>query len=122
MNKTGFTKEQMEILRLNPFTRSVSTTTLKFTEEFKDQFWKLYLQGVQPEDIFRQSGYDPDLVGKKRIINTTHLITSRRAASTCNSEDVNYARLEGEVKALRKEIDTLKKIIELANSRKPRGC
>lgn len=122
MNKTGFTKEQMEILRLNPFTRSVSTTTLKFTEEFKDQFWKLYLQGVQPEDIFRQSGYDPDLVGKKRIINTTHSITSHRAAITCNSEDVNYARLEGEVKALRKEIDTLKKIIELANSRKPRGC
>ena len=85
MNKTGFTKEQMEILRLNP------STSLE-----------LYLQGVQPEDIFRQSGYDPDLVGKKRIINTTHSITSHRAASTCNSEDVNYARLVCEVKALGK--------------------
>lgn len=36
--KSLFTKEQIDELRLNPYTYHVSNTTIKFTEEFKDAF------------------------------------------------------------------------------------
>lgn len=65
--KSLFTKEQIDELRLNPYTYHVSNTTIKFTEEFKDAFWRLYLQDMPLRDIVRTLGYDYDVLGEKRV-------------------------------------------------------
>lgn len=40
-----FTEEEMELLRKNPYTYRVTYNMLLLTVEFKEKFWKLYLQG-----------------------------------------------------------------------------
>ena len=39
-----FTADQVEILRSNPYVRDVTETTVSFTSEFKDEFWRLYTE------------------------------------------------------------------------------
>ncbi len=122
MERHNFTEEQMQELRSNPFTRSVSPTTLKFTDEFKDKFWELYVKGIQPADIFIELGYNPATLGKRRIANTTCLISSSRVPKSVSESDKDkrLEKAESEIRSLRSELDTLKKIIALENSLKRR--
>lgn len=112
MTKHTFIEEQMHELRSNQFTQSVSPTTLKFTEEFKDKFWKLYVQGILPRDIFKQLGYNPDTLGKSRISNTAYLISSKRAFKPDGEagKDKRLEKAESEIRSLRHELETLKKL------------
>lgn len=83
-----FTKEQIDELRLNPYTYHVSNTTIKFTEEFKDAFWRLYLQDMPLRDIVRTLGYDYDVLGEKRVggfiynLRKNRLTPEQRVASS----------------------------------------
>lgn len=52
MNRNYFTEEQIRQLKLNTYTKFISTKTLKFTDEFKDLFRDKYLQGFSPKEIF----------------------------------------------------------------------
>ncbi|WP_230268556.1 hypothetical protein, partial [Allobaculum fili] len=74
-------------------------------------------QGCLPREIFVKLGYDPAIIGESRMSNTAYLISQSQKKTGDKGDEL--ARLEGEVRALRKELDTLKKIIALANSRKP---
>ncbi|WP_276632981.1 HTH domain-containing protein [Phascolarctobacterium succinatutens] len=58
-----FTEEEMELLRKNPYTYRVTYNMLLLTVEFKEKFWKLYLQGFSPVSIFKELGYDPNILG-----------------------------------------------------------
>ena len=86
--KSLFTKEQIDELRLNPYTYHVSNTTIKFTEEFKDAFWRLYLQDMPLRDIVRTLGYDYDVLGEKRVggfiynLRKNRLTPEQRVASS----------------------------------------
>ena len=42
MEKNYFTDEQIALMKLNPYTKRVSKSSIKFTEEFKELFWKDY--------------------------------------------------------------------------------
>lgn len=65
----GFTpEEQIELLK-NPYTRTVSEWMIKFTDEFNELFIKRHSQGVGPSAIFRDCGYDLNILGSKRIVN-----------------------------------------------------
>lgn len=118
MNRKHFSEEQMAALAANPYTKAVFPTTLKFTDEFKTEFLRFYNQGLLPREIFERLGYDPAVIGESRMSNTAYLISRSQKKST--DKEAEMDRLEGEVRALRKELETLKKIIALANSRKPR--
>lgn len=39
MTRKVFTDEEIEMIRQNPHTRSVTSKTIKFTQEFKDLFF-----------------------------------------------------------------------------------
>ncbi len=45
-NHSKFTKQQINIFQLNPYTYRISESTIRFTLEFKKEFWKRY-QAVQ---------------------------------------------------------------------------
>ncbi len=118
----NFTEEHMQQLSSNPFTRSVSTTTLKFSDEFTDKFWELYVKVIQPADIFTELGYNPATLGNRRIANTTYLISSSRVPTSVSESDKDkrLEKAESEIRSLRSELDTLKKIIAVENSLKRR--
>ena len=67
--KNGFTPEQQVELLKNPYTRTVTDTMIKFTDEFNDLFIKRHSQGVGPSMIFRDCGYDLNVIGSKRVVN-----------------------------------------------------
>lgn len=79
-----FTPEQMECLRMSPHVKSVSPSTVKFTQEFRDMFLKRLRAGDSPRKIFRESGIDPRILGDKRIQGFSYSLR-RKAAG--NEED-----------------------------------
>jgi len=57
-----FTEEQRKILSKNPNVESVEKT-----EAFKSYYVKNYLAGKKPTEIFIEAGFDPSILGNKRI-------------------------------------------------------
>lgn len=116
MKKTKFTPEQITALRQVPYTHNVTDYQIRFTNEFKQEFWKLYIQGQSPESIFKQLGYDPKILGTSRIGNFTYKLTQSKLEADNETDAQKFRKLEGEILALRSELDALKKTILLANS------
>ena len=76
MTVKRFTEQEKLLLRKNPYTYRVTDNMILLTVEFKETFWKLYIQGFSPVSIFRELGYDPDLLGQYRINNFAFRILS----------------------------------------------
>lgn len=76
-----FTQEQMDCLRMSPHVKSVTPSTVKFTQEFRDMFLKRLRAGDSPRKIFRESGIDPRMLGDKRIQGFAYSLR-RKAAGT----------------------------------------
>lgn len=62
-----FTEEQRKILSKNPNVESVEKTRIIYTEAFKSYYVKNYLAGKKPTEIFIEAGFDPPILGNKRI-------------------------------------------------------
>lgn len=62
-----FTEEQRQILSKNPNVESVEKTRIIYTEAFKSYYVKKYLSGKKPTEIFIEAGFDPAILGNKRI-------------------------------------------------------
>lgn len=119
MNRQKFTQEQVQLLRKNPYTKSVTPSQLRFTQEFKDEFRQACLEGKTAPEFFQDKGYDVDLIGQKRMENLQTRVF-RELAQPQESSDVEQEMqmLKSEVKRLSFELDLLKKIISMANSKK----
>ena len=136
MSKKPFTAEEIIILRQNPFTYKVTNSTLSFTKEFKELFITEYNAGVVPRQILANHGYDPEILGDRRIWGISqHLRAqyeesggsfsgcstgSRRAKNPDKllSEKDELKRLRLEVDYLKQEIEFLKKISSIRTTRK----
>lgn len=67
MGRGRLTKEEREILHENPFVVDVNETRIVYSTEFKVRFMKEYNEGKTPSDIFRDAGFDLNILGSKRI-------------------------------------------------------
>ena len=90
-----FTKEEIEVLRRNPFTYKVTENVIGFTVDFKELFWTYYQDGLQPTEIFLRTGYDPSVLGEKRIGNFAHKL--REAVKSGKGFDVSKGNSHGQV-------------------------
>ena len=69
MSSRAFTQEEMDTLRSNKYTYSVSPNTISFTIEFKKEFWKRYQSGQSPREIVKALGYDVEDKSENDIMN-----------------------------------------------------
>ena len=69
MGKYYFTKEQIELLKFNPYVLSVSEKAITYTDEFKEIFLKEYKASLSPVLIFEKYGLPISILGQKRISN-----------------------------------------------------
>ena len=60
-------EEQMAQLEKNPFVIKVTSEKIFYSEEFKRHFVAEYDSGKKPTEIFREAGFDPGMLGAKRI-------------------------------------------------------
>ena len=56
--RTIFTSEQIAKLEKNPCVWRVSRRMIHYTYEFKKRALDLYEEGIKPDDIWRQAGFD----------------------------------------------------------------
>ena len=78
--KKKFSPEEVEALGANPYTKRVSSEQISFTLTFKEEFWRLSVEGCTGHVAFRKLGYDPEVLGFERVHNITKRI--RHAART----------------------------------------
>ena len=133
MSEVKFTPEQQDILRNNPYTARVTASTLSFTKEFKELYYKEYLSGRIPREILQEYGYPVEILGQKRIWGIAHTIKKEferngsfddvrtkkqygRPQASTPEEKIRH--LEHQVNYLTKEVEFLKKISSIRNTRK----
>lgn len=130
-----FTQKEMALLKKNPYTLCVSESTLRFTKEFKEEFWRRYQSGERTKDIISALGYDLAILGDARVVGIYQHI-KREAYSKAGfhdsykrpdpktkkddfsslPSDQALTRMQHELLYMRQELDFIKKIIKTDNS------
>lgn len=82
MEHAHFTMEEIELLRSNPNTYSVTPGKISFTESFHNQFWDEYSKGKSPTRIFLDAGYDVNILGPRRIEHFTAKVKRSLGSNT----------------------------------------
>lgn len=134
MSKIKFTEEQQEILRSNPFTSTVTASTLSLTKEFKELFYEKYQAGAYPRDILRECGYPVEILGERRICGISYCIKKEYEENGCFydrktpkpeaetpvelSPDQQLKQLQQKLDYLTQEVEFLKKISSIKTTRK----
>ena len=126
MGVNYFTDEQVEELKKNPYVKNVSNKAITYEDVFKEYFYKQYLNGHSPTQIFKEAGFDTGLLGHKRIdgfykrnkkcairdegfIDTRKNNSGRPSTKELTPEE-EIARLKQKNRILQQENDFLKRV------------
>ena len=63
--------DDIRTLTSNPYVLDANESRILYTPEFKKRFMDEYHAGKGPTQIFRESGFDPKMLGGKRIERAT---------------------------------------------------
>ena len=138
MSKIKFTDSQIEELKANPYTLTVTTNQITFTREFKILFWSDYQNRMSPRSIFQKYGYDPEVLGRSRITGFQQMLKKEvdegltfnegsrppglRKELTSHEDDSSSAKafkdMQHRLEYLEQEMEFLKKIVSAKNIRK----
>ena len=69
-----FTQEEVQQLSINKYVKSVSQSTVRFTEEFKQYFLDRRSEGATSTQIFLECGIDPAVLGESRIEGFRYMV------------------------------------------------
>ncbi len=118
MSKRIFTKEQIEVLLRNPNIAGCSEKSITYHKDFKLSAVTKYREGLPPSDIFRQAGFDMNMIGRKSPKNCLRrwlkvfrkngeagLKVDGRAINNPRGRPKNIANLSGEEKMKRLEAE-----------------
>ena len=124
---TAFTQDQIKQLKSNPYTYKVTARKIFFTREFKQAFYEKHQGGLTLRETIIALGYDPDVLGKKRIDGISQSINrvlhedggfreGIRPRNSILDEECpevtkeNFLRMHHELQYMKQEIEFLKKI------------
>jgi transposase len=127
MNQKKFTEKEMNELRKHPYVQSVTSTLITYTDEFKRIFIAEDRDGKLPREIFRDHGFDVDLLGGSRIRKAAYrwrkaykkqgidgLNDARKHPGKKEKKEVSLqeqnARMEAQIQFLKAENELLKKL------------
>lgn len=126
MGVNYFTDEQIKILKDNPYIEKISHKSIKYSQNFKIEFWFLYSQGELPSSILASFNIDPHILGQKRISSIVQRIKKEaerlegfedtrkhnvgRPKTRDMSSEEKIAYLEHKIAYQKQEIEFLKKI------------
>ena len=88
MANRKFTEEEMAQLRNNEYVLEVTPNTVHFSAAFKEFFWDELLKGKEAEEIARECGLDPKILGPNRLGGLKSMIRKEVSAGkrTVNTE------------------------------------
>ena len=130
MSNKIFTIEEQEKLRVNPYVKNVTDKSITYTEEFREYFINQYKQGKLPKEIFKEAGFDINILGNKRIKSNTNRFkkmseriegfkdtreeNSGRPLKHELTDEENNVKLKEENLKLKQQLEFLKKMEFLA--------
>ena len=131
MSNITFSKEQIEVLKGNKWVKSVTKKTISFTIDFKIAFINEYNMGKLPKQIFKDYGFDVNVLGDKRIeqctarfkkqnlrdegfVDTRTLKSGKVSKPRVLSKDEEIEQLRNKNLQLQQELEFLKKMEFLA--------
>lgn len=120
-------KREVEQLRGNPYIASVSSATVRFTEEFKRLAYDGKSKGISVVETMRRCGIDPEILGESRVEGFSYTLNkkAKQEAGFADMRIGNYLRppktgeesveqrlrqLENELADTRQEVEFLKKL------------
>lgn len=112
MGVNYFTDEQVEILRQNKYVKNVSNKSITYDVSFKEYFIAEYESGVPPTTIFRNAGFDTDILGQSRIT----AFTQRCKAQSVRIDGFKDKREDGTGRPSTKD-KTAEELLEIANQK-----
>ncbi len=112
-----FTEEEIKQLKMNPNVKRVSSKSIVYTLEFKINFMHEYRGGKMPRQIFKENGFDVDIIGMKRIEQcATRWKRQYEDGGVVSLEDSrknNRGRYKHETQTKEQEVEELKAKIAL---------
>lgn len=138
MSKILFNEHQRRQIEANPNVASVSDRSIQYTADFKLKAVQANLQGKGPVQIFREAGFDLELIGIKKAKSAisrwkktyqTHgkegFLEERRGKESTGrprlenlSAEKKLEKAEARIQLLEAELDLLKKLDEMERQAK----
>lgn len=129
MGRGLLSENEIKLLLENPNVLEVNSNRIIYKDEFKEHFMKEYHAGKGPRRIFREAGFDLEILGSKRVETAAaRWKESYKANSLGKYKDGYIARndkeqplrkqialLEQETAMLKKQVSMLCKICNLEN-------
>lgn len=111
MSNILFDEEQQKQLRTNHWVKSVTEKSISFTEDFKVHFINEYNLGKLPKQIFKDAGFDINMLGDKRIEQCTarYKRQNKRIEGFHDTRANNLGRRVGKELSIEEENELLKK-------------
>ena len=130
-----YMRQELEFLRSNRYTYKVTTSKIFFTAEFKEAFYQKRQDGLTLKETILALGYDPEVLGEKRIDGISHLINKAVREGKGFTEGIkprtsildeecpdltreNFLKMQHELLYMRQELEFLKKISSRRDIRK----
>ncbi len=128
MSNKIFTQDEIEILSINKYVKSVSLKGITYTDEFKRIFISENEKGKFPREIFEECGFNIDILGMKRVessgkrwraayrkdgilgLQDTRIENSGRPREKDLTLEEKYERLMAQNNLLKAENELLKKL------------
>lgn len=118
MNRRIFNQDQIDLIKQNPWVHECSDKIIKHTKEFKLKALKQYEEGITPTEIFREAGFDMQIIGKNvpkesiRRWRKTRVTKGKigRPKKTWDTVSERIQYLEAQVAYLKAENDFLAKL------------
>ena len=87
MGRGRFSPDEIEILKKNPYVIKVTEINVVYSNKFKERFIEEYALGKKPKAIFQDAGFDPKILGTKRIERSSARWREAYAAGTLGKFD-----------------------------------
>ena len=127
MANKKFSEEEMQKLRINPYVLDVSPSIVHFSAAFKAKFWAGLESGRTPQEMVKELGLDPDILGENRVNGLKTMVRNEVRAGrgfrdletygkywdASTNPEVKIKYLEQQIAYKDQEIEFLKKIVSL---------
>lgn len=111
MGRGMLTPEEVQILKKNPNVIYVEEKRIVYAHEFKLWFIEEYQNGKRPGLIFKEAGFDIDILGSKRIERASQRWREAFAAGRLGDYEDAHVRHENAVKRAKEKKDSVDRTI-----------
>ena len=90
-----FTPEEVKILSENLWVKKITPKLIRYTDEFKEEFWRLYSQGKTSRTVMEELGFDPNMLGATRVQGVQLLVKDYIAKKQLTDESTEILSVSG---------------------------